>query len=186
MRFVDDTAGTTVTVINCSGSNFHIEGCEIELGAKSLVGISHDTTGKAGFTAINNLFFSTQNGPNNAIVFEKDHDNFVIQGNRFQFTGGCDDGVILYTSGDVGAGGWVDNNVCIGLANAEVFVLQTKLFLGLVSNNLIVGADATDNLGASPASGAGFIDNFVTEPGLGVPGIADHAGARPINTTPAS
>ena len=79
----------------------------------------------------------------------------------------------------------IAENICIGLADANVLQLQTVTTqLGLVLENRIHGADATDHIGASPAGGLGFLNNFVTEPGKGAPGLVSHEGARPVNSTP--
>jgi hypothetical protein len=69
-----------------------------------------------------------------------------------------------------------------------VFLLQsvTPTYGGLCYDNYICGADRSDNLGNTPAGGFGFIHNYITELGKGVPGAVDVEGVVPINTTPAT
>jgi len=181
-------AGSAVVIFNVSGDFVHIENCYLQLGAKTLQVLTHDTTGKAEFHFINNTVVGTAAGPDIGIEFEAKHSQAVISGNRWLFgaSTGIDDGIVVFTSG-TGVDNMMDGDTCIGLADGDVYQLQTITNQGgLVANMNISGADASDHIGATPATGLGFINCFVTEPGEGVPALADHAGARPVNSTPAS
>ena len=180
--------GSAVVVFNVSGDFFHIENCYIQMGGKTLTFLTHDTTGKTHLEVINNTIVGTAAGPDVGIRVEKHHSYAHIAGNRWLMgeAAGIDTGCVVFVSG-IGNGQLIENEVVHGLADTNVFILQTVAQIDALASGLrIVGDDATDNLGASPASGFGFIDCFVTEPGKGVPPEADIAGARPINTTPQS
>jgi hypothetical protein len=75
-----------------------------------------------------------------------------------------------------------------GGEHVDVLLWQavTPTYGGLCYDNYVMGGDATDNLGNTPAGGFGFIFNMVTELGKGVPPTIDLAGVIPINTTPAA
>ena len=75
-----------------------------------------------------------------------------------------------------------------GGEHVDVLLWQavTPTYGGLCYDNYVMGGDATDNLGNTPAGGFGFIFNLVTELGKGVPGSLDIQGVIPINTTPAA
>lgn len=180
-------AGSAAVVFNVSGDNFHIENCYIELGGITTGFLTHDTTAKKGLTVVNNTIVGTEAGPDFGVKVEKFHQYAYIAGNRWCFgvSAGCDSGVVIFTSGTA-ANHLIDGDIVQGVAS-EGYLVQTAVQNDSLAMNVrIVGDDATANLGASPASGFGFIDCLVTEPGKGVPALADHAGARPIATTPAS
>lgn len=184
-------AGSAACVFNVSGDFVHIEGCYLEMGAKTTQLLTHDTTAKKGFTFINNTIVGTAAGPDFGIKLEKTHTYARIGGNKWLFTAavGMDSGVIICASGTTACGDHIlDGDTVLGLSTTNVYLLQTATptYGGLCMNARIVGTDATLNLGASPAGGFAFIDCYATELGKGVPALADHAGARPINTTPAS
>lgn len=181
-------AGATVVVFNVSGDFFHIENCYIELGGKTLTFLTHDTTAKKGLTVVNNTIVGTAAGPDVGIRIETAHYYAYISGNKWLMAAaaGIDTGVIVVVSG-TGYDHLLDGDVFSGLADGNVYTLQTVTTQpGLVMNLRGIGADATDHLGLTPAGGLGFIDCFITQPGAGVPAIADHAGARPQATTPAA
>ena len=181
-------AATSVTVVNCSGDNFHIEGCYIELGAKTLCFLSHDTTAKKGLTVVNNTIVGTAANVDVGVRIEKAHYYAEISGNKFLMAAstGIDSGCVVFVSG-AGYDHLISENIGIGWADGDVLTLQTVTTqLGLVLENRIHGADASDHLGLTPAGGLGFINNFITQPGCGVPALLDNKGARPTNTTPAT
>lgn len=181
-------AGSAAVVFNVSGDYFHIENCYIELGAKTLTFLTHDTTAKSGLSVIGNTIVGTAAGPDVGVRIEKAHYHPEISGNKFLFgaSAGIDTGIVIQVSG-TGYDHLIQGNVALGLADGDVLQLQTvSTANGLVVDNILMGADATDHVGTTPAGGYGFINNFVTEPGKGVPAIADDAGARPQATTPAA
>lgn len=181
-------AGSAACIFNVSGDNIHIENCFFEMGGITTQLLTHDTTGKVGLHFINNTIYGTEGGPDFGLKFEKKHSNDVIQGNRWLLSAsaGMDTGCVIYASG-VGLDHYIADEVVIGLANGEPYLVQTVTTnQGLVAGMRCLGGDATDNLGATPATGLGFIDNMFTEAGKGVPPLADNAGARPQNVTPAA
>lgn len=181
-------AGSAACVFNVSGDFFHLENCYIEMGGVTTRLLSHDTTDKVGLHVVNNTIVGEEAGPTQGVSIEKEHNYACIQGNRWCFgeSAGCDSGIVIFTSG-AGNDHLISDEIVHGLANGEGYLVQT---VGqkdsLMMHMRIIGDDATDNLGATPASSFGFIDCMVTEPGKGVPPEADLAGARPIATTPAS
>lgn len=183
-------AGSEVVAFNVSGDFFHIENCYIELGAKTLTFLTHDTTKKKGLSVVNNTIIGTAAGPDLGIRVEKCHLYAYISGNKWLMdqAAGIDSGVVLFLSGTGIVGSHIiDGDIYVGGADGNAYLVQTDVqSMALAMNVRIVAANASTQLGASPASGFGFIDCFVTEEGMGVPALADHAGARPINTTPAS
>ncbi len=179
-------AGDTVVIFNVSGSFVHIENCYLQMGGKTLSVLTHDTTAQTDLHFINNTIIGTAAGPDKGIMFEKKHSQCVISGNKWLMgaAAGMDTGIIIFSSG-AGQDNLCDGDTVIGLADSNVYLTQTVTTnQGLCMNLKIMGDDATDHLGATPATGWGFIDCLITEGGKGVPAIADHAGARPQNTTP--
>jgi len=181
-------AGSAAVAFNVSGDNFHIENCYIELGAKTLTFLTHDTTAKKGLTVVNNTIVGTAAGPDVGVRIEKAHYYANISGNKFLMAAaaGIDSGCVVFVSG-AGYDHLISENIGIGWADGNVLTLQTVTTqLGLVLENRIHGADATDHIGLTPAGGLGFINNFITEPGKGVPELSSNSGARPQATTPAA
>jgi hypothetical protein len=181
-------AGSAACVFNVSGDNIHIEGCYFEMGGITTQLLTHDTTAKVGLHFINNTIIGEEAGPDFGIKFEKKHSYDVIAGNRWCFgaSSGVDTGVVIYASG-AGVDHLTKDEIVMGLGNGEPYFVHTNTAnTGLAVDLRLHGADATDHLGATPATALGFIDCFVTETGKGVPAIADHAGARPQATTPAA
>ena len=182
-------AGDTVVVFNVSGDFFHIENCYIELGAKTLTFLTHDTTAKKGLTVMNNTIVGTAAGPDVGVRVETTHLYAHIAGNRWLMdqAAGIDTGVVVFVSGTTAAGEHIiEDEIALGLADGNVYLVQTDVqSASMLSRLRVVGADATDHVGLSPASGFGFIDNATTEEGKSVPGTADHAG-DPLATTPAA
>jgi hypothetical protein len=184
-------AGSSVVVFNVSGDFFHIENCYIQMGAKTLTVLTHDTTGMTHLEVVNNTIVGTAAGPDVGIRVEKTHNYAYIAGNRWLMgeAAGVDTGCVVFVSGS-GNDSIIEDEIATGLADAGAgigYLLQTVVQAdSLMANVNIVGDDATDCLGGTPASGFAFINCFVTEPGKGVPPQADYAGARPINTTPVS
>lgn len=180
-------AGSAAVVFNVSGDNFHIEGCYIEMGAKTLTFLTHDTTAKKGLTVLNNTIVGTANGPDVGIRVETTHLYAHIAGNKWCFdqSAGIDTGVVVFVSGTTAAGEHlIEDEVALGLADGNTYLVQTDVqSMSLMSRCRIIGADATDHIGLSTASGFGFIDNMVTEEGASVPGTVDNAG-DPLATTP--
>ena len=179
-------AGSAAVAFNVSGDFFHIENCYIQLGGKTLTFLTHDTTAKSHLTVINNTIIGTAAGPDVGVRIEKAHYYAEISGNKFLMAAstGIDSGCVVFVSG-AGYDHLISENIGIGWADGNVLTLQTVTTqFGLVLENRIHGADATDHLGLTPAGGLGFINNFITQPGTGVPAIADNAGARPQATTP--
>jgi len=197
IKFTDSAAGgADVVAVNCTGDNMHFENCYFVLGSETMTAITHDTTGKTGFAFIGNTVFGREEGPDAVVRFEKAHLNAVFEGNRYLFgkSIGCDTGVVVFVSGNGTTAGnhIIKDEFVSGLANAEVYLLQTVIQADSVCVGIrVIGDDATDNLGASPASGFGFIDCMVTEPGKGVPAGSTLTttrycdGHRPMSTTPA-
>jgi len=151
-------AATAVTVVNCSGDNFHIENCYIELGAKTLTFLSHDTTAKKGLTVVNNTIVGTAAGPDSGVRFEQAHSYAYIAGNKWLMgaAAGIDTGIIIFASG-AGVDHLMEDEYVCGLADGNVYQLQTNTAqAGLVSDVRIFGADATDHMGTTPASGLAF------------------------------
>jgi hypothetical protein len=184
-------AGSAVVAFNVSGDNVHIENCYIEMGAKTLTFLTHDTTAKKGLTVINNTIVGTAAGPDVGIRIEKTHLYAKICGNTWLLDAsvGMDTGCVVCVSGTTASGAHIiDGDVVLGLSDGNVYLAQsvTPTYGGLAMNVKMCAANATTALGTSPAGGFGFIDCLVTELGKGVPALADHAGARPIATTPAS
>jgi len=195
IKFVDGDGGATgaLPCINCSGDNMHIENCYFSLGADMSTAVTHDTTGKSGFQFVGNTVYGKEAGPDVGVRFEKAHLNALFEGNKWLFgkSVGCDTGCIVFVSGNGTTAGnhLIRDEFVSGLANTEVFIGQTVIQADSLATDLrIIGDDATDNLGVSTASGFGFINCFVTEPGKGVPASAVSLGAasgcRPWSTTP--
>lgn len=181
-------AGSAACVFNVSGDNFHVENCYIEMGGITTQLLTHDTTGKVGLHFVGNTIVGTEAGPDFGLKFEKKHSYFFVSGNRWLMSAsaGMDTGVVILTSG-ASVANVCDGDTVVGLANGEPYLVQTVTNTsGLAMNLRLHGADATDHLGATPATGWAFIDCFTVEPGTGVPALADHAGARPQATTPAA
>lgn len=182
-------AGSAAVVFNVSGDNFHIENCYIEMGAKTLTFLTHDTTAKKGLTVLNNTIVGTAAGPDVGIRVETTHLYAHIAGNRWLMdqAAGIDTGIVVFVSGTTAAGSHlIENEVVQGFADGNVYLVQTDVqSMGMMANCRIIGADATDHIGLTPASGFGFIDNAVTQEAASVPGTADHSG-DPIATTPAA
>jgi len=179
-------AGSAAVVFNVSGDNFHIQNCYIELGGITTHWITHDTTAKKGLTAVGNTIVGKEAGPDNGITFEKEHFEAHIEGNKW-FLGrsaGIDVGCVIFTSG-VGGDSVIDGEVVTGSANVGYLIQTVAQIDSLCQNMRIVADDATAGLGASPASGFGFIHCYATEPGKGVPAVVDMTGVYPLNTTPA-
>jgi len=193
IKFTDATTAIGDGVaINASGDNMHIENCYFVLGSDLMTAVTFDTTTKYGFQFIGNTVYGREAGPDVVLRMEKRHHNAVIEGNRYLFgqATGCDTGVIVFVSGTDGGNHLIRDEFVSGLANAEVYLGQSVIQAdSLCADIRIIGDDATDNLGVSTASGFGFINCFVTEPGKGVPSSAVSLGAasgtRPWGTTPA-
>lgn len=182
-------AGSAAVVFNVSGDNFHIENCYIELGGKTTTFLTHDTTAKKGLTVLNNTIIGTAAGPDVGVRVETTHLYAHIAGNRwiFEQSAGIDTGVVVFVSGTTAAGQHlIEDEVVLGLSDSNVYLVQTDVqAMSLMSRCRIVGEDATDHIGLTPASGFGFIDNMVTQEAASVPGTTDNAG-DPIATTPAA
>lgn len=160
-------AGSAACVFNVSGDNIHIENCYLEMGGITTQLLTHDTTGKTGFTFVNNTVVGMEAGPDFGIKFEKKHSNCYIGGNRWLMGAavGIDTGVIIFTSG-TGVDNLMDGDVVQGLADGDVYTLQTVTNQGgLVSNLRVHGADVTDHLGLTPATGLAFQNCRLNEPG---------------------
>ena len=182
-------AGSAVVVFNVSGDNFHIENCYIQMGGKTTHFLTHDTTGKTHLEVINNTVVGTAAGPDAGVKIEKHHNYARIEGNIWQFgqSAGIDTGVVVFVSG-IGGGSVIQNEICLGTSSGTTgrYLVQTVAQIdSLIQNCSFCGDDATIALGASTASGFGFIMNMATEPGKGVPAVVDVTGVYPINTTPA-
>jgi hypothetical protein len=187
-------AGSAVVVFNVSGDFFHLENCYIEMGAKTLTVLTHDTTAKKHLTCIGNTIVGTAAGPDACFRIEKTHLNANISDNFLSFaaSAGLDSGVVLLVSGTTASGGHlVRGNVVLGLSDGSttcnVLVSQgaTPTNGGLVADNYIVTGDVTDVMGVTPAGGLAFINNMATEPAASVPGTVDNAG-DPLALTPAA
>jgi len=160
-------AATALTVFNVSGDNFHIENCYIELGAKTLTFLSHDTTAKVGLTVVNNTIVGTAAGPDSGIRFEQAHSRAFISGNRWLMgaAAGIDTGIVIFASG-AGVDHLLVGDYCSGLADGNVYTLQTNTSQeGLVADLRVRGADMTDHLGLTPATGLAFQNCYLSEPG---------------------
>lgn len=173
-------AGSSVVVFNVSGDNFHIENCYIELGAKTLTFLTHDTTTKTGLTVINNTIVGTAAGPDVGIRIEKGHTYARISGNRWlvNASAGVDSGIIIFVSGTTNCGmHMIDGDVWLGAADNDVYLLQTDVQIySLMQNVRGCVADASIGFCASTAGGFGWIDNKLAEPGkVGT--------MRPVTTT---
>ena len=177
-------AGSDVTIFNVSGDHFDIENCYIELGGKSVRFLTHDTTTKKGLTVLNNTIVGTAAGPDAGIRVEKGHKFARIGGNRWLVAGsaGVDTGIIIFVSGTTNCGEHlVDGDVWLGAADNDVYLLQTDVQVNsLMMNVRGCVADASVGFCASPASGFGWIENRLTEPGK-----SSGYMVRPIATTAA-
>jgi len=182
------SAATSVVWFNVSGNWFTISNCYIELGGKTLVLLTHDTTAKKGLTFIDNTVVGTAAGPSQGLVTEKTHLYMYCARNKWLLaqSAGMDDGIYTNTSGSTNAGNFlIEDDVVIGLGDGEQFMVQTKVpNMSLIRNCHIMGTSAWVHLGTSTAAGYGFIWNFCTEEGKGVPAAIDIQGVRPVNTTP--
>ena len=187
-------AGSSVVVFNVSGDNFCLDNCYIEMGAKTLSVLTHDTTAKKGLTCINNTIVGTAAGPDVCFRIEKTHLNANISNNfcSFAASAGLDSGVVLLVSGTTAAGGHlIKGNVVLGLSDGgtacNVLVSQgaTPTNGGLVCDNYVVSGDVTDVMGVTPAGGLAFINNMAVEPASSAPGTVDNAG-DPLALTPAA
>ena len=183
------STGTAVTVFQVDGDNFHIENCYIEMGEKTTRFLDHLTTGKQGLSVINNTIVGTAAGPDVGICIKKTHLYATITGNKWLLaqSAGIDTGCVIFVSGTTKAGSHIiDGDIVVGMADTIPYLTQTDVQDNSLCMNLrVMGVDATDNVGASPASGFGFIDCYATQMGATVPGIYDHSGSRPAVVTPA-
>jgi len=185
-------AGTANTWFNVSGDNIAVVGCYIELGAKSVQVLTHDTTAKKHLIFAGNYVYATAASPDGIVTTEKMHDGMIFEDNIIVCgdAAGLDNDAIIHTSG-VAGNHLIRNNVFMGLADGKGILLQTDAQAdSLCYGNYIVGDDATDHLTLTPASGYGFIWNWVTEQGKGVPsGLASVSaglpGISPLDCTPA-
>ena len=188
-------AGSAVVVFNVSGDFFHIENCYIQLGAKTLSFLTHDTTAKAHLEVIGNTIVGTAAGPDVGVRVETTHLYANISNNTWLFgsSAGCDTGVVVFVSGTTASGGHIiRGNTVLGLSAGSTTcnVLQwqgaTPALSGLVCDNYIqtgAGGGALC-MGTTPdTTGFGFINNMVTEPARSAPGTVDNAG-DPLALTP--
>jgi hypothetical protein len=160
-------AATAVTVFNVSGDNFHIENCYIQLGAKTLIFLTHDTTQKTHLEVVGNTIVGTAAGPTSGVMFEQRHSYAHITGNKWLMgaSAGLDDGCVIFSSGS-GIDHLLEHDVVLGFGDGDTYQLQTNTLQGgLVSDIRIVGADATDHIGTTPASGLAVYNVNVFEPG---------------------
>ena len=183
-------AGSAAVAFNVSGDNFHIENCYIELGAKTLTFLTHDTTAKQGLHVVNNTIVGTAAGPDVGVRVEKTHLYAVIEGNRWLLgnAAGIDTGCIIFVSGTTAAGHHlIQNEVALGLSTQNNFLVQTDIqTMSLMKNCSLLGQDASYALGDSTASGFAFEYVMVTEPGKNATAQLNIAGARPLALTPAA
>lgn len=188
IKFLDaNPAGTGSTWINVTGDWVHIENCYFTLGGVTMYGVFHDTTGANNFHFIGNTIVGTEAGPDWGVKFNKEHWYAVFKGNRWLMgpSAGIDTGCIVFTSG-TGGGHLVEGEIALGLGAAGPLIVQTVAQAdSLCCDVRLVSDDATTALGASPASGFGFIHCMATEQGKGVPAVVDMTGVYPLNTTPA-
>ena len=160
-------AGSSVVVFNVSGDNFHIENCYIQLGGKTINFLTHDTTDKTHLEVVGNTIVGTAAGPVTGVIFEQRHSYAHITGNKWlvSASAGLDDGCVIFSSGS-GVDHLMENEVVLGFADSDVYQTQTNtLQSGLVSDVRIFGADGTDHMGLSPASGLAFYNINCLEPG---------------------
>jgi hypothetical protein len=180
-------AGSAAVVFNVSGNHFHIENCYITMGGITTGFLTHDTTLGTDLTVINNTIIGKEAGPDFGVKIEKEHFYAHISGNKWILgqSAGMDTGCVIFTSG-VGSGQLLDGDTVLGLGDGEPYMVQTVAQAdSLVQNMRLLSDDATDALGTSTAAGFGFIMNFATQPGTGVPAVIDITGVYPLNTTPA-
>ena len=160
-------AATAVVAFNVSGDNFHIENCYIQLGAKTLTFLSHDTADKTHLEVIGNTVVGTAAGPDSGVRFEQRHSYAHIAGNKWLFdaSAGIDTGIIIFASGS-GQDHLMEHEFVSGFGDGNVYQLQTNTDqTGLVSDVRIFGADGTDHLGTTPASGLACYNVNIFEPG---------------------
>lgn len=178
-------AGSDETIFNFSGSFVHIDNCYLELGGDTIGILEHDTTLATNLHFTNNTIVGTAANPDYGVKFLKEHFYAYISGNRWLLgqSAGIDSGCVIFTSG-VGGGHLIESERVVG--NAGPYLLQTVAQIdSLILDFKACDDDATVALGASPASGFGFINCMATEPGKGVPAVIDYTGSYPLNTTPA-
>ena len=196
MKFADTAAGgSAVKAINCSGDNMHVENCYFLMGSEMDTVLTHDTTGKKGLQFIGNTVYGREAGPDAGLRFEKLHTNAVIAGNRWLLTqsSGIDSGCIIFMSnGNASEDGnhLIDGDYAAGLADGEPFKQETEGVqpFSLMKDCNIVGADASDNLGPTPANGFAYVRNAVVEEATGGPEANVFGGGsiyRPLVSSPA-
>jgi len=161
-----DPGGDSVW-FNVSGDFFHIENCYIELGAYMLSFLTHDTTDKTHLEVIGNTIVGVAAGPDVGVKFEQRHSYCHIANNKWLFdaSAGVDTGIIVFASGS-GQDHLMEHEFVSGLADGNVYQLQTNTDqTGLVSDVRIFGADMTDHMGTTPASGLAFYNVVGFQPG---------------------
>jgi hypothetical protein len=183
-------AGSTVVAFNVSGDFFHIENCYIELGAKTLTFLTHDTTAKKGLTVINNTIVGTAAGPDVGVRVELTHLYAYIAGNRWLLgqAVGIDSGVIIFVSGTTAAGEHlIEKEICVGMSTRNDFLVQTAVQVdSLMRDCVLISNDASYALGDSTASGFSFSANIALEAGKSGPSSLGSGAYRPIALTPAA
>ncbi len=183
-------AGSTVVAFNVSGDFFHIENCYIEMGAKTLTFLTHDTTAKKGLGVVNNTIVGTAAGPDVGIRVEKTHLYAVIKGNRWLIgqAVGIDTGCIVFVSGTTAAGEHlIADELVVGLSSQNNFLVQTDIqTMSLMRSCTLLGTDASYVIGDTTASGFAFEYNIGLEPGKNATPQLNIAGSRPLALTPAA
>jgi hypothetical protein len=187
-------AGSAAVIFNVSGSDFCLQGCYLEMGAKTLTVLTHDTTAKKNLTILDNTIIGTAAGPDACFRIEKTHLNAKICNNFFSFaaSAGLDSGIVMLVSGTTASGGHlIKGNIVLGLSDGSTTcnVLTSQAVTptngGLVCDNYVVTGDVTDVMGITPAGGFAFINNVAVEPASSAPGTVDNAG-DPLALTPAA
>jgi hypothetical protein len=179
MKFRAETATASKTrgiVMSAHYTTF--QNCVFWHGSNCTVLMRHDVDKGRGFAFINNEVRGMKAGPDQAIAFTNLHYGVRLEGNLWDYSqaAGCDLGLITFSSG-IGQGHLIKDEIVLGLGNGEPYLLQTAAQTkSMMTNVKSVGADATDNIAASPASGFGFLYNFATEDAASAPipeGTAD-------------
>lgn len=193
--------GAGAVWINCSGDNFVVDNCYVELGGEALTFLTHDGDGgvetpKKNLQVRNCWVIGVAAGPDVVVRVETSHTNAVLADCFMDFSAstGLDTGCIVFVSGTTGSGGHlVANNYVLGLSasadgtdNCLILQSATPTYGGLAVDNKIVSGDATFALGTTPAGGFAFINNICTELGKGAPTTEDYAGTYPVGTSAAA